>query len=60
MARAFTRSWGPFLGFIASIVSLSFIGLQLARTDTVAVVIGVITVAAITAAYFSSGKKVSP
>jgi hypothetical protein len=57
MARAFTRSWGPFRGFVASIVALAFIGLQLARTDTTAIVIGVITVVAIIAACFSNHSK---
>jgi hypothetical protein len=57
MARAFTLSWGPFLGFVASIVALAFFSLQLARTDTVAVVIGAITVVAIVVAYFSNSKR---
>jgi hypothetical protein len=57
MARVFTRSWGPFLGFLASIVALSFLSLQLARTDTIAVVIGVITVVTLIVAFFSHIKQ---
>lgn len=44
-----TRNLGPFGGAVAVITLASFLSVELARTDTAAVVIGTIAVAAILA-----------
>jgi hypothetical protein len=53
-APTLTRIWGRFLGFVSVIFALGLIGISVARTDTVAIVVGFLAAFALLIALVAS------